>query len=179
MSFLYAPQVSMHLRSQAWQCAQLFPSCRDLLADPYVQAYMACTSARLARLAQQQCCLMCCCLTLQAALSGGGRWKYVDRVNDLIVTYRMQAQLARVLQEVQWVGLRLDPKTEVQLKAAQPCMFHRASEYLLSAAPASSHRAAMFACSYACVLGFQCENCSQFLSMRGRSRPNTLRVVKL
>lgn len=33
----------------------------------------------------------------------------------LSLSRRMQTQLARVLQEVQWLGLRLDPNTEVQL----------------------------------------------------------------
>ena len=40
----------------------------------------------------------------------------------------MQAQLARVLQEVQWLGLRLDPNTEVQAPAA--CCAHMARSNL-------------------------------------------------
>lgn len=34
---------------------------------------------------------------------------------EVFLACRMQAQLGRVLQEVQWLGLRLDPKTEVDL----------------------------------------------------------------
>ena len=43
----------------------------------------------------------------------------VNEVNDC----RMQTQLARVLQEVQWLGLRLDPKTEVKMPTACCALF--------------------------------------------------------